>query len=440
MADNSIGRPLYTARQSKWADLSAQFAFAGVLFLVFVGLQPFASRDNIGDFLLASGEGDLPRQISYILAFIIVVGLAYSFRGKKALKAIPISFAIVLLWCLLSVTWAIEPGIALRRLLLTIIVVSCVMCSVDVLGTQRSLQTLWFVLAIVLIVSCVSLLFVPQAVHLPFELEGELAGDWRGLYYHKNIAGPATALSALLFYHYGLATRRWIDWLLFATSVIFLIGTHSKSAIGFFLASIVISTTYRQMYRTEMGRLLFRFLLVAVLLTATFAWIVAYDTIADLMTDPNSFTGRVAIWQTVFAYLQDHWLLGAGYSSFWQIGEASPALSIAYESWVGMAAHSHNGYVEILVTTGVIGLFLAVAVFVILPVKQLLGSNTHDVDLKSLLFALVFFVVFENLLENIFLDRDRPEWVIFLIVLAILHQMAATKGRTAKLAPTRKQP
>jgi exopolysaccharide production protein ExoQ len=386
---------------------------------------------------LASGEGDPFRQVIFIVSFIIVVGLAFILRGQAILRAFPIPLVIVLLWCLLSVTWAIAPGIALRRSMLTIILIASVLAGVETLGPQRTLQSLKFVLATVLIVSCISIFIIPQAVHLPDELESELAGNWRGLHHHKNVAGPISALTALLFFHSALATRRWRDWLLFIAAVVFMIGAQSKTAIGFFGVSFVISVVYRFMSRSKGGARLFRFIFIALLVMSTVAWLAAYDVIAELMSDPTSLTGRVAIWQTAFDYLQDHWLLGAGFGSFWQVGEVSPALAVASQKWIQLTPHSHNGYIEILVTTGVFGLLLAVIAFVVIPIKQVLDLGHRNNEFKPLLLALFCFIIFSNLLETVFLNRDSPEWMMFLIALAIMHRLDREKAAGTAISPDR---
>lgn len=85
-----------------------------------------------------------------------------------------------------------------------------------------------------------------------------------------------------------------------------------------------------------------------------------------------------------------------------------------------------------MVTTGIFGLILSVVAFIIIPTKQLLGRTEGNIGLKSLLLSLVLFIVLANLLETIFLSQDRPDWVVFLIVLAILHQMNLNSFKPAK--------
>src|SRR5690242_3474046 len=94
------------------ASRMLEFAFAGFLLLVFVGLQPFAIRDpNIlvnGD-MLAAGEGDLARQILYLLFFAAIFAVAIQRQGLRAIDAVPPVLALLLLWCGLSAFWTEAP-------------------------------------------------------------------------------------------------------------------------------------------------------------------------------------------------------------------------------------------------------------------------------------------------------------------------------------------
>jgi exopolysaccharide production protein ExoQ len=431
-ADSSLGRPFRAARTSNWIDVLARTAFTGFLFLIFVGLEPFAPRDSVAAALLTSGEGDTVRQVTYLISFVVVVGMAFATRGQEIIRAFPLPLAIVLVWCLISASWAVDPGIAVRRLALTAILATCVVAGVEMLGTEKSLKALKFVMTTVLIVNCISIFILPQAVHLPGELEDELAGNWRGLHYHKNIAGPIAALSGLLFLHSALVTHRWRDRFLFIAAIVFLVGTQSKTAIGFFGLSLIISSIYRFVARTQVGRQFFRFIFIAVLVVLTILWFAAYETIADFMSDPTRLTGRVAIWNVAFEYLQNHWLLGAGFGSFWQVGEASPALLTTSEKWLQIVPHSHSGYIETLVTTGVIGLLLSIFAFIVVPLKQVLDPTHGDTELKSLMLAFITFIIFANLLETIFLNRDLPEWMVFLMALTIMHRITVRNTTAAK--------
>ena len=81
------------------------------------------------------------------------------------------------------------------------------------------------------------------------------------------------------------------------------------------------------------------------------------SSLAEVFDDPASLTGRVQIWPVLLDYVSNHLWLGSGYGSFWAIGDASPIFEFD-NSWLMTIDHSHNGYLETLVHTGVIGLAL----------------------------------------------------------------------------------
>src|ERR1700731_2038307 len=179
----------------------ADSAFVLLLLIVFVGLSPFVSRDPVA--LAAGGSssgGDLMRQIAYSGAFLFIGFSALRAKGFVVLRSIPMPLALLLVWCLLSAIWAPAPDVAFRHAMLeTVIVVSAIL-GVATLGAERSLSLLRGVLVCVLVVNWLSIPFIPNAVHLPGEIDPQLVGDWRGLYFHKNIAGSVSAIIAMLFF------------------------------------------------------------------------------------------------------------------------------------------------------------------------------------------------------------------------------------------------
>ena len=108
------------------------------------------------------------------------------------------------------------------------------MLGVDTSGPRRSLELLRYVLIGVLIVNWISIPIVPQAVHLPGEGRPGLVGDWRGLYYHKNIAGAVCAITAMIVLYFTIRKRSWLDVGACSSRPSgFWSMTRSKSSLGF---------------------------------------------------------------------------------------------------------------------------------------------------------------------------------------------------------------
>ena len=144
-----------------------------------------------------------------------------------------------------------------------------------------------------------------------------------------------------------------------------------------------------------------------------------WDAIVHVLQDPTQFTGRAAIWQAEAAYIGDHPILGSGFGSFADTGARSPLFPYMGAKWIGTIAHGHNGYLELAVTTGLIGLALAMAALLIEPTMRFVRLAPRQSLFTTLMFTLFSFVVLHNAMESDFLEGDAPQWIAFLMMLAM---------------------
>ncbi len=407
-------------------DWVAEAGFVAFLLVVFVGVEPFAVRDYatlaIGESGFA-GEGDSIRQILY-LASLATIGLAaFDKRGIRALFGVPLPLAMLLIWCCASALWAAAPGVTFRRAGLEFVVVASAILSVDTLGFERSLKLLRNVLALVLIANWISIPIVPQAVHLPGEMDPSLVGNWRGMFFHKNIAGSTTALSAVIFLYYAIERKSLPDLALFAGAVVFTIMTHSKSSIGLLPVAIFLGSVYRLAWRRDIDRVIVSVVVGLVVIAGITLAVIDSDVIARALENPDEFTGRAEIWQGEIAFIRDHLLLGSGFGTFADTGAASPLRDYVSAVWVLNISHGHNAYLQLFVTIGGIGFVLAMIAFVIQPFGVFVRMKPEALTLAAPLFTIFAFMVLHNMLESDFLEGDGPAWVIFLISLALLRHL-----------------
>jgi exopolysaccharide production protein ExoQ len=99
----------------------------------------------------------------------------------------------------------------------------------------------------------------------------------------------------------------------------------------------------------------------------------------------------------------------------------SPLHNYARGNWVEAIADSHNGYLQILIATGAIGLALALLALVVEPLRRFWPLEPARTGFKALLFALFIFVLAHNFLETDFLESDNTAWFAFLVMLASLR-------------------
>jgi O-antigen ligase len=426
MANEGLAIDVGRARQASWIDEAVFLAF---LLLAFVGLSPFAppppAVTAFGG-VATTGAGDLARQLCYLAVLAaIVIAAARTFRMGTFLL-VPILLVLLLVWCLSSASWSGEPGVTLRRAGLAVVLVISAMLSVETVGAERSLVLWRWVLAAVLLVNIASIHFIPQAVHLPGEADPSLAGAWRGLYGHKNIAGSVGAMTAIVFLFTPRPSpglfRKLLDVAIAVAAVGFTVMTRSKSSLGLLALALVLGVIYRLAWKRDLDRTIV--VVVGALLAIVAAAFVIADQsiIARIFEDPQEFTGRTEIWAAEIAYIRDHALLGAGFGTFSDTGGVSPLHNYVGNTWVGEASHGHNGYLQLLVTVGTMGFLLAFAGLIVAP-ALVFWRRGGDVEMKALLFALFAFLLLHNVMETDFLEGDGVTWVGYLLMLGMLSNL-----------------
>jgi exopolysaccharide production protein ExoQ len=123
--------------------------------------------------------------------------------------------------------------------------------------------------------------------------------------------------------------------------------------------------------------------------------------------DPT-FTERTAIWKILPA-MQNNPLVGTGYESFW----LGPRLKAIWQSPVGGINEAHNGYLEVYLNLGIVGLFLLSA-FLIASYRLICKRLTPFTSFASLSLALWAVAVLYNVTEAAF--KFHLIWVVVLVV------------------------
>lgn len=409
------------------------FVFFLCVVLVHITFRPADSIEGRLFRTESAESGDTFKQLTYFIIFILCLFSWISRYGFSLPRCASIPQILLVVWIVLSASWALEPYTSFRRGVLLVFVFFTMASCIDALGPQKSIQALYYALAGIMVASVVSVFVFPSfAVHPGNEADVKLIGAWRGVMIHKNTAAGVCAMAALVFFHHAIARSRWYDWFFLGVCVIFLVGSKGKTASGLLLVVAPLSLIYLWGWGGGLGRAaiviyLFLFSLMAIVFG------VAYWTdIVAVFADPQSFTGRVAIWDAAFGFWKDHPILGAGYSSLWSTSlEPSPILKYSSNPAVVFMAHSHSGYLEILATTGIPGFILAIISAVIIPAKQFFGRvNPKNMRAYSMLFSLWLFGILENFMETQLFTRDREIWSVLFVAILVLHLINANEART----------
>jgi O-antigen ligase len=407
-----------TSAPARTASGLAGIAFTVFLLLVFVGLEPFAPRADVSSYGGVSSQGDSLRQITYVGAFGLIVLAALLQQGMAAVRAIPVSIALLLGWCLASALWSPQPDVVIRRAGLEVIIVLSIFLGIETLGAARAFAVFKWLLLAILVMNWLSVPVIPAARHFASEVDTALIGNWRGLYGHKNIAGAVCAITAMIFLFGRHGRGNWIGILVALAATGFLVMSQSKSSLGFLPLAVAAGLAYRLSWRDGLSRAILLMVTILMLFGLGLATIFYSDEISRMLSDPREFTGRSAIWAAELAYIADHPFLGHGFGTFADSGGLSPLHGYVNDDWVETVSHGHNGYLQLLVTIGGIGFVLAMAALVVRPLLRF-WDLARD-DFRPLLFALFVFTILHNMMESDFLEGDGVSWTTMLLVIAWL--------------------
>jgi O-antigen ligase len=161
--------------------------------------------------------------------------------------------------------------------------------------------------------------------------------------------------------------------------------------------------------------------------------LVPYLTRGNVQATEN-LTGRVPLWQALIEQVWQHPWLGAGFAAFWSPVNISELASTA----VSGRASAHNGYLEELLNTGVVGFTILLA-FCLGTLTVALSRARRGDPLGWLLFLFVVFYLLLNLTNALTQEYFQPPFVLILLTLGLMASgpppNAATSPRTAESPP-----
>jgi O-antigen ligase len=210
----------------------------------------------------------------------------------------------------------------------------------------------------------------------------------------------------------GLKKVSWL--VLELAALVALVGSRSMTAI---LIALILTASWLLLRGTALLPQLLRPALLSLGLAAAFpALFILPDYLEDilgLLGKDLTLTGRVPLWNSLIPLALQRPLLGYGYGAFWSATGPSASVTMLFP-W---ALQAHNGYLELWLENGLIGVLIAFALLLITLVRT--GQRTlqtRDADVWRFAFLFTAFLVFSNVSEAILLETGLVQglyWVVF---------------------------
>ena len=195
---------------------------------------------------------------------------------------------------------------------------------------------------------------------------------------------------------------------IFLAMVVWLLWkANSATSLSCFLIASALLVTL-SLARPRRKQALAHVLVFAAISVALVALFVAPTLLSTVGRD-STLTGRTEIWSQVLGVRNNRWL-GAGFESFW----LGPRLESLWNAYYFHLNEAHNGYLEIFVTLGWIGIILFANV-VIKGYRNILSLLRFDSDLAQLWLAFFVVALIYNCTESA-TRMGTPVWIMLLMV------------------------
>ncbi len=360
---------------------------------VYTGAITPALRQLSGGGALPPGDSDIGSTITQVFAlFVVSIWALINLPRLGVIMRAIAPYMVIVVLCFISISWSGFPYNSLRR---SITLTVCIFYGVylcDRLGLDGMIRLFTQTAMILALVSVVVYVAMPT---LGRDTAQGYENALRGVFAAKNTAGMAMllAISCIIYLGSlpGASRLQAIAFLLLALATLVM----TKSASSFLIAMIVSGLGCRLWLRSAQTRLLWNSAVIAVLLVVVFTVLFWPDQVFPALGRDSSLTGRVPLWRESMLLVLKRPLLGYGYSGFWNVDSHDVQYLWRVIDWP--APNAHDGYIDILLQIGFVGLVFYAFLWGVIVVKAIhyirLGT------LKQATWILLFMTV--NILLNI---------------------------------------
>lgn len=365
-------------------------------------------------------QGKLFAQILWSTLYILM----FFFARKRITELVRLMWqdkvlVALLGWACISVVWSIDRQVTIRHFVALLATTLFGVYFAVRYPLRDQLRLLTATLGIVISASVFACLAFPSyAITVADLSEGP---SWQGVVAHRNTLGRLAVLAAvILALHFLERVRRTTIFLAIVFLFLVVILTQSKTAVVYFVLGIAAFPFARAFHRNSVRR---KKILVLALLAFCGLTVLAYynweQFTYSLGRDP-ALTGRFALWVLSMTWIADKPFLGYGFDAFWS-NYYGPAADFRIASGWLAAPHAHNGFINLWLDLGLIGVLLFVLGFIITYREAVsFAKITKSVEGIWPVTFLTFFIVY-SFTETSFLSRNDLLWILYLAVMFSLR-------------------
>jgi len=248
-------------------------------------------------------------------------------------------------------------------------------------------------------------------------------GSWTGLFWHRNHAGNIFAFFNMVYLLRFMldnklaVIQKMIIGFFYVLTAVMVFGSRSATGIivFLFLHFAVLLTLIWLKWHSRIKP--WQYYLSAALLVAGFlVFITNTAFFFGLLGRSANMTGRVPVWEDLFQnfYLQKPFF-GYGYGALWMQKSFRILMQIRHH-WGNQVYFADNGFFDILLNMGLIGLLLFMAAYVPLGLRSLKQAITLKSWIYFFPFLTFLYILIGNLTYSFLLEVDQFVWMLLVIM------------------------
>ncbi len=233
-------------------------------------------------------------------------------------------------------------------------------------------------------------------------------GTWRGVFNHRNSLGRIMSIgfnSLVLEY---LATKEKKIIMFSLLCLLLVIGSKSTTSLIILILGIILIFKEKIKPIKNQVKYFYTYLVISVLLFSTtniFSYLIKNFTNRDV-----TLTGRTYLWDYGINLFKENIVKGYGYLGLWYENSIYWIRMVKKVGFV--AAHIHNGLLEILLQLGLIGFILY-----FFAVSFGIRKNNRNIKNYNMIFILFLLTLTFNLSESMTFGYNSIFWLIALIAI-----------------------
>ncbi|MEO0839095.1 MAG: O-antigen ligase family protein [Cyanobacteria bacterium J06643_5] len=404
---------------------------------IFVVLSLFFFTGAISGLIAPTNPLDSVRQtLIYVGHSLTLILIAILWR-----KVFAIVIKEKLLWILIgtvcaSVIWSDLPMVTLERILPLLRVTIFGIYFSARFTIKEQLNLLAWAFSIAALLSLIVCVAVPSygvvgAGLIVGQEELVHSGAWRGIYNHKTFLGSIMSLGSLILLFCGLDKLQyrhpWTIFSAFLISTFVLLRSTTIAALLIFLISVLL-VLFFQLERKRFDLFITLFLGFSLVGSLLVTVIVSNaENIFNSFGRDATISGRTLIWPLLINKIQERPWLGYGYDTFWKGGWEGEVADI----WRALIAgfeppHAHNGFLEICLDIGFLGLAIFVVWFIFSCLRSLVWLHQNQTIEGIAPIILLIHILLLSLTESYFM-RGNIYWLIYVTMTLSIYRKTQYK-------------